>query len=168
MALATYFAPRFFTAYYFPSFVDQTTIRTSEIARHDGITELVLLLRDARIFDSVELSLGEKNNEQLPRSGINALVRYQHWDDLDDFDSASILRKVSFRISVMVRGSDCLSRYELLNEIEPKVRSLITGISLAGSLPGLTRLRHGSFATDGSTLEQTLHIDGEYTYELTS
>ena len=80
-------------------------------------------------------------------------------------DPTVLVRRVMFAVSVIVREDDPFLRFALLDRLSSVVQNTLDGSNLGGGcLPSLTKTRRGHFQAGVGFPEQSIVIQGEFTY----
>jgi len=129
---------------------------------------ILALLKDTRAFECA-LFASSPDSPVLNSSTVpSVLLVAEGWEEFDDVDPSSILRRVDFSLAVLVRDDDPFARFEQLAQLESIVHNALEGSDLGGCLPGLTRIRIGRYDPRSLHPEQKLRLDGEFTYMIDS
>ena len=167
MGATPYFAPTYFSSFYFPPLVSTQVAPqpTFPYADRDAYQAILQQLRATQLFEAV-LFAGPV--DRLP-SGLSgspvATIVPEGWEEFDEVDPGAVLRRVTFLLDLLVRDDDPLARFDRLAQVESSARAAIDGSDLGGGcLPALTRLRRAQYDRRSLHPEQTVRIDGEFTY----
>jgi hypothetical protein len=174
-AATRYFAPTYFaTTYFYPYTLEQSSTVSTPPGPHISADRLIY----AAILDSLEATNAFESvlfasaiDRLTLGSAATPLVALvpDGWEEFDEVDPTSILRRVSFYLDLLVRDEDAFGRFEQLDALESAARGAIEGLSLAGiSLPGLTRLRRARYDAHSLPPEQSARLEGEFTYIIAS
>jgi hypothetical protein len=172
-APSQYFAPSFFSQYYFPPLVDQAG-GTGGAA--------ISPYRDGNAFDAIIAALvntgefaaavfGTTPDRMAAGSDVTplAVITPEAWVELDDVDPVVIVRQVDFSLTIVVRGEEPTARYGHLDRLSCVAINAVDGLDLGGAcLPGLTRIRRGRYEFNTKHPEQRLLLTGEFSYLIPS
>ncbi len=174
MATSLYFAPTYFAPTYFPPLAPSlvpvpplpvppgSTVGYGDMDAHRSILGA---LEATGAFASVVFAIPP---EKLAlAAGLTPLVSLvpDGWEEYDDVDPTSILRRVSFSLFLLVRDDEPLSRLGRLAGLDNAAHAALEGSSLGGGcLPALTRLRRAGLDPRSLHPEQVARIAGEFTY----
>jgi hypothetical protein len=169
-----YYAPTYFSPYYF------TPLAASQGAGpgnppptvyndRTAYEAILALLKATQAFDCVLFACSPDRQALGPSGASLASLMPSGWEEFDEVDPTAILRRVSFSLILLTRDSDPLLRFELLNRLEAIVHDALEGSNLGGGcLPALTRLWRGRYDQQSLHPEQSVRLDGEFTYILGS
>lgn len=165
-----FFAPTYFSPYYFPPLVstvgDPTDppIPATPYGDRDAFAAILARLEGTKAFASVLFGA------ELDRRAIGASTPPMvslipgAWEEADEVDPPCLVRRVGFRLVLLVRDDDPLARYEQLARLERAARQAIDGNDLGGCLPSLTRIRSGAYDDSPLHPEGAARLDGEFSY----
>ena len=169
-----FFAPTFYTPFYFPSLVTTgggTTIGLDGPPNSDGeaFASIAAALTATREFGDVTfgttLECRAAGADRVPA----AVITPNTWAELDDVDPIELVRKVCFTLTILVRDDDPLARYAALDRLTRIAQNAIDGSDLGGGcLPDLTILRDGRFDSSSRFPEQSVILSGEFAYLILS
>jgi hypothetical protein len=169
-----YFAPTYFSPYYFAPLAASQVVGPGNptpafYSDRDAYEAILALLKATQAFDCV-LFARSLDRQALGPSGMSlASLMPSGWEEFDEVDPTAILRRVSFSLVLLTRDSDPLVRFELLNRLEAIAHDALEGSNLGGGcLPALTRLWRGRYDQQSLHPEQSVRLDGEFTYILGS
>lgn len=168
----TYFAPTFFSPFYFPTLAAGSGSSRSTVAVYRDrdayssiLSGLVSTGEFAEVFFGPSPGMRAAGGNRSPA----ALITPEGWTEIDDADPIEVVRHVTYTLTIIVRGEDPLARYELLDRLSCVAQNAIDGSDLAGvCLPGLTKLRRGRFDQKPNHPEQSVVLVGEFSYVITS
>ena len=173
MATSLYFAPTYFAPTYFVA-LDSSLVPEPPVPVPPGSTPgyddlaayraILAALEATGAFGSVLFAIPP---DRLPLGGAaTPLVSVvpEGWEEFDDVDPTSILRRVSFSLYLLVRDEDPLARLGRLTGLDAAAHAALEGTGLGGCLPALTRLRRSRLDPRSLHPEQAARIDGEFTY----
>lgn len=164
---ARYFAPTFFSPFYFPSLV-----------RDGGAGAAAPPYRDQDAYASIAAALGATGAFAGVFFGVTAdtltagagqlpaaVITPDLWFETDDTDPVVIVRRVSFLLTLIVRDDDPVLRFHKLDLLSSLAQNAIDGSDLGGGcLAALTKTRWGRFGTTPAYPEQSVVLHGEFTY----
>lgn len=167
MAISGYFAPTYFSPFFFaPLVATQAPLVAASMpyGDRDAFEAVLALLRSTGAFERVLFeNLFDRDRHNSATGPLVSLVP-EGWEEFDDVDPASLLRRVDFSLSLLVRDDEPSTRFDRLARLEAAVHDAIQGADLGGCLPGLTRVRRGRYDPRSLHPEQILRLDGEFTY----
>jgi hypothetical protein len=105
---------------------------------------------------------------QRSRSGADgyplAVVTPRSWEESDDFDPVLLVRRVSFTITVVVKGEDGGTQFDVLDGLASALQGVVDHSDLGGtSLAALTKIRSGRYGQATHHPEQSIELDGSFT-----
>lgn len=161
-----FFAPRFFSPSYFPSLAAAGGVAPDPVyGDRDAYAALVASLVATGEFADVFFGTTSDQRPGGADSMPAAVVTPDGWAEADDVDPVVLVRQVSFTLTVVARAEDPLGRYETLDRLSCVAQNAIDGSDLGGTcLPALTKLRQGRFDPRSNQPEQSLILQGEFTY----
>ncbi len=169
---ALYFAPSYFSPYYFTSLasISDTTQPPSdtplEYRDRDAFNAICKLLESTGEFASVNLgTVIDKGSISIDRLPL-AAIQPQEWLESDDSDPTLLLRQVVFDIIVVCRAESPEVAIDTAGRLSSIVQNSLNGSSLnGGCLPALTMIRHGKLHRKTSRYpEQRTILRGEFSY----
>ncbi len=171
MANAIYFAPTYFAPAYFgplePSLLPRPPVPTTPVfGDADAFAAILASLEATGAFESVLFGVPLERLALAAAAAPLVSLVPEGWEEFDDVDPTSILRRVSFRLDLLVRGDDPLARLASLARLDSAAHTALEGSGLGGGLPALTRLRRAGYDPRSLHPEQAARIDGEFTYIL--
>ena len=167
-----YFAPSYFTPYYFaslglkeqpPSIPGTPAISYRD---RDAYAAIITLLENTGEFALVTLgSLIEKASLPTDRLPLAAILP-RSWHETDDVDPVEILRQVGFDIILIARANDPAEALDEVQRLSVLVQRAIDGSSLGGGcLPALTIIKEGRMDRRRNRHpEQKFVLKGEFSY----
>ena len=173
MAVNLYFAPTFFSPYYFPMLATASSGvgGTSADTSNDGIAFEAILSALSATNEFADVLLGTPAD----RAAVGAdrmpvaLVTPTGWTEADDSDPTTVVRRVEFTVALTVRDETTSGRYQSLLRLTAVAQDAIDGSDLGGvCLPALTLLRSARFDANPQPPEQSVAMDGEFTYLISS
>lgn len=98
-----------------------------------------------------------------------AVIQPTSWTETRDSDGSSVLRLVSFSLTLAVRDPVARNRVEYLDGLSAIVRSALNGSTLGGGcLPSQTQLFQGRSDPTSQPPEGRLVINGQFAYRVAS
>lgn len=166
--MSVYLAPDYFTPTYFASIDPGGLLPAAGVYRdRDAFAAILAALSATREFAGVAFP------GPIERTAVGSEVRPLvaltpgRFEEQDDADPTSLLRRVSYRLTIAVRDDDDFAGFDRLDRLARLVRDTLDGSSLGGGcLPGLTRLRRGALDPQVPYPEQRLVLDGEFSYPI--
>ncbi len=173
-----FFPPNYFTPFYFYPLVFSGESGGGSGGGSSGGGESTTGYRDTDAYAAIVTLLKETDEfaavffgsppDQRP-GGADALpaavVTPDVWAEIDDSDPTVLVRRVMFAVSVIVREDDPFLRFALLDRLSSVVQNTLDGSNLGGGcLPSLTKTRRGHFQAGVGFPEQSIVIQGEFTY----
>ena len=165
MATTRYFAPTYFPPTYFAAL--NTPPPPAEVLYGDPQAFEAILgrLRTSRAFGAVRFGRTIDSESLAGQANSLAVLVPDRWEEIDEVDPTSVLRRVAFRIELLVRDDDPFRRYEKLERLASVAKSAIAGSNLGGGcLPALTRLNRGRYDQKSLHPEQVVRLEGEFSY----
>jgi hypothetical protein len=173
MATALFFAPTYFAPTYFAALAPTAVPNppapappgsTAGYGDPDAYAAILAALRGTGAFGSVLFGVPP---DQLALAGAAAPLASivpEGWEDFDEVDPPSILRRGTFAVYLLARDDDPLARFGRMAKLDAASRAALDGSGLGGCLPALTRLRRSRPDPRSLHPEQVARIDGEFTY----
>jgi hypothetical protein len=169
MQSTVFFPPAYFNqSYFYPFDLNQTTQAAApQVGTFDELTiynSILEGLKGTSLFPSVLFA--SPADRLAAKSSPTPAVELAPlgWEDVDDVDPVSVVRKLKFQIRLVVRARNAIDRFQKSSYLETVVRSLINGSSLGGvSLPALSRVLSAKYETS-SPPEQATTLDCECFY----
>ena len=163
--LTPYNAPTYFAPSYFYGFGSPATPEEPDGEGRDegAYAAIVALIRATGAF--AEAALGtEVQQAQAGAGGYPmAIVTPKCWEESDDYDPTSLVRRSTFGIKILVRSEDGSPQFDQLDRLSTAVIRVVFGSDLGGHcLPPLTRIRSGRYETRGHFPEQSIELEGEF------
>jgi hypothetical protein len=94
-----------------------------------------------------------------------AVITPVQWDESDESDPINLVRRVSYRLTLIVRDENPGSRFDFLDRLSSVVQNALDGSALnGGCLPALSKLRQGRYDQGPGHPEQRLTLLGEFSY----
>ena len=165
---STYYAPTYFPPSYFyggaPSLILDPVVPEHQGRDHAAYEALLDLLRATGAFEEVIFG----DSTQRSRAGADsyplAVVTPKGWQESDDYDPTSIVRRVSFAITVVVKDQDGSSQFDRLDRLSSAILDVVDRSDLGGNCLGpLTKVRSGRYEPSTHHPEQSVDLEGEFT-----
>ncbi len=167
MSSLPYNAPTFFSTSYFApvgsppvaTFDPSTGYRDS-----DAFAAIVSALEATGEFAAVTLA------DNFARCGAGApsplaSVNPVGWEEFDETDPTTLVRRVDFVVALQVREDDFSAAFKEIDRLASIVQDALDGSNLGGGcLPGLTLVRRGRFDREARHPEMRLQLAGEFSY----
>ena len=165
-----YNAPTYFTPYYFywPSSTGLVNPivpnPTSPVGGdQDSYCALVELLRATGVFEDVIFGASTQRSQAGADTYPLAVLTPKGWEESDDFDPSSIVRRETFSITVVIKSEDDLPQFDRLDYLAFAIKRTVDRSDLNGTcMPALTRIRSGHYDFAGHYPEQSIGLDGEF------
>ena len=91
------------------------------------------------------------------------------WHESPDSLFGSVLRRVTYSLTLVVRAQDPRDRFEILDRLSGVVQDALGNASLAGfCLGAMSRLGHGRYDPGSRAPDLRLVLDGEFGYAIAS
>lgn len=165
--LARFFTPSYYSPSYFPATAssDGTPVSGSVYRDRDAYAAVVTALSDTGEFAEVFFGTAPDQRAAGSDSVPAAVITPVGWAEFDDAEPVVIIRQVSYVLTLVVRDEDPLARCESLDRLSCVAQNALDGSNLeSGCLPAYTKLRRGRFEWGSTHPEQSLVLDGEFTY----
>lgn len=181
MGLLPYNAPTYFPSAYFygsssagspvvptpvpvPDPVPEPFPHPAPIGRDvDAYASLLASITATGLFEDVILGASSRRGLAGADTYPLAVLTPRSWEESDEVDPTSIVRRATFSITLVIKGQDELPEYEQLERLASAIKRAVDRSDLGGSsLPALTRIRSGRFEYSGHYPEQTLELEGEF------
>ena len=165
-----YDAPTYFAPAYFPGGAGAVSPAPPAPPQDPGgldgaaYSAVLALLSATGLFD--EVIFGDPTQRGHAGAGHYplAVVTPRGWEEADDYDPTSIIRRVSFTIRAVVRDEGEVGPFNRLDVIAAAVRGAVNGSDLDGAcLPGLTRIFAGKYEGTGHFPEWSVELQGTFT-----
>jgi hypothetical protein len=161
---STYFAPSYF---YGPSSASDSVpvvpMPTPVRGDHNSYLTLIELLNATGMFEEVIFGAATQRGQAGADTYPLAVLTPKGWEESDDVDPTSIVRRVTFSITVVVTSQDGLPQFDQLNRLSCAIKTAIDGSNLDGTcLPALTRIRSGHYVYSNHYPEQSIDLEGEF------
>jgi hypothetical protein len=164
---ARFFAPTFFSPYYFPSLVAAGRQGSGVSAYRDRDAFVAILAALSATGEFADVFFGTTPDDRAGGADRTpaAVVTPESWTEDDETDPIVFVRRVSFKISLIVRDEDPLTRFDSLDRLSSVVQNALDGTDLGGGcLAALTKMRWGLFDADARHPEQRVVLRGEFAY----
>ena len=164
-----YFSSSYFPPVYFASSSEisaeiDPAVPVSGYRDRDGYAAIVAALKSSGEFAEVVFGLPLNRYAISPDRIPLAVVNPAGWVEEDDVDPIVNVRRVSYTLTLLVRGEDGFGRFQQLDRLTSVVQDILDGSDLGGCLPGLTKLRTGRPDPGARHPEQCLILSGSFTY----
>ena len=91
------------------------------------------------------------------------MVTLRGWEEADEVDPISIVRRTTFSITVVVKSEDDLPRFDLLDGLSSAIKQAVDRSDLGGTcLPALTWIGSGRYDYSGHYPEQSIDLEGGF------
>jgi hypothetical protein len=122
------------------------------------------LLRASGVFEEVIFGA----SAQRSRAGSDiyplAVVTRRGWEESDGYDPISIVRRVSFAITIVIKVQDGSSEFDQLDQLSAAIQDVVDRSDLGGTCLGaLTKIRSGRYESSTHYPEQSVDLEGEFT-----
>jgi hypothetical protein len=166
---ARYFAPTFFSPFYFPSLVGSGTggggSTPSSYRDKDAFEAIVQALEATGEF--AQVFFGTTMDQRLGGADLTpvAVVAPDGWSEDDETDPAVFVRRVGFVVTVAVRDSDSVFRFDQADRLSCVVQNAVDLNDLdGGCIAALTKTRSGRTVITADYPEEQVEIRGEFAY----
>jgi hypothetical protein len=130
---------------------------------HESYSTLIALLEATGVFEDVIFGAAIQRSQAGADTYPLAVLTPQGWEESDDVDPTSIVRRMTFSITVVVTSQDALPQFDELNRLSSAITKAVDGSDLAGTcLPALTRIRSGHYVYSNRNPEQSIDLEGEF------
>jgi hypothetical protein len=130
---------------------------------HDAYLTLIDLLKATGMFEEVIFGAATQRSQAGADTYPLAVLTPKGWEESDDVDPTSIVRRATFSVTVVVTSQDGLPQFDQLNRLSCAVKKAVDGSSLDGiCLPALTRIRSGHYVYSNHYPEQSIDLEGEF------
>jgi hypothetical protein len=164
--MSPYNAPTYFSLSYFygsPPLVPTTGPSEPRGHDQDAYSALLAMLKATGVFEEVILGAATQRSQAGADTYPLAVVTPKGWEEFDDYDPTSILRRASFSITVVVKSLDGGPTYDLLDQLSSTIQSVVDRSDLGGiCLAPLTKIRAGSYDPSTHYPEQTVDLEGGF------
>jgi hypothetical protein len=163
-----YDAPTYFPPSYFYGEVAPTSVIVPITPFPGGrdsaaYSALLSLIEATGAFQDVIFGATTQRSEAGADSYPLAVVTPKGWEEDDDFDPISIVRRVSFAITIVVKSQDGCSEFDQLDCLSSIVLGVVDRSDLGGTcLAPLTRIRAGRYESSTRYPEQSVDLNGEF------
>ena len=165
---APYYAPTYFPPSYFyggapPSSIVVPVVTESQGRDRAPYEALLGLLRATGVFEEVIFGASTQRSQAGSDSYPLAVVTPKGWEESDDYDPTSISRRVSFAVTVVVKGQDGCSEFDQLDQLSSAIQGVVDRSDLGGTCLGpLTKIRSGRYGSSTHYPEQSVELEGEF------
>jgi hypothetical protein len=130
---------------------------------HESYSTLIALLEATGVFEDVIFGAAIQRSQAGADTYPLAVLTPQGWEESDDVDPTSIVRRMTFSITVVVTSQDALPQFDELDRLSSAITKAVDGSDLAGTcLPALTRIRSGHYVYSNRNPEQSIDLEGEF------
>jgi hypothetical protein len=124
---------------------------------------LIALLAGAGIFEDVIFGAATRRSRAGADTYPLAVLTPKGWEEVDDVDPTSIVRRVTFSITVVVKSQGDEAEFDRLDRLSNAIKNVVNGSNLNGTcLPALTRIRAGHYLYTTHNPEQSIDLEGEF------
>jgi hypothetical protein len=125
---------------------------------------LLSLLGSSGVFQDVIFGDALQRSQSGADGYPLAVVTPRSWEEADDFDPLLLVRRVSFTITVVVKGEDAGTRFDVLDRLASAIQADVDYSDLGGtSVAALTKIRSGRYGQATHYPEQSIELDGSFT-----
>lgn len=164
--MANYLIQDYFPSDYFDS-IDPLGAELADVSDREAYATIVGLLATTRQFADV---LFGKPLASWPASAATspvAVVVPHGWSEAEDSDPSTLIRSVSYELTLAVRGDDPWASFDQIDRLSCLAQNLLDGADLGGrTLASLTRLGGGRLVSSTPFSDQHLTMHGEFTYPI--
>jgi len=167
--LSPYFAPSYFAPSYFaapaspPVAVTPPVFQDTTGRVHEAFGALVGLLQGTGAFEVVIFGDPSRRGQAGAGQHPLAFVMPRGWEDADDYDPTSTVRRLFFAIRIVVRADDGADPYDQLHRLTSTVEGVVNRADLGGScLPALTWIRAGRHDQAAHYPELAIELEGDF------
>jgi hypothetical protein len=148
-----------------PTYFPPLPTKTIEASGRDrsAYVALLSLIQGLGVFEDVIFGAAIQRNQAGADCYPLAVVTPKAWEEFDDYDPTSIVRRVTFGITIVVRSQDGESQFDQLDRLSTAIVRVVDFSGLAGPcLPPLTRIRVGRYESSTHYPEQSIELEGEF------
>jgi hypothetical protein len=169
--VSPYNAPSYFPPSYFygsgatSSPTPTPTPPSTDIPGRDqgSYAALMSLIQGLGVFEDVIFGAAIQRSQAGADCYPLAVVTPKGWEEFDNYDPTSIVRRVTFGITIVVRSQDGEPQFDQLDRLSTAILRVVDFSGLGSlSLPPLTRIRAGRYDTSTHYPEQSVELDGEF------
>lgn len=170
MAGQPYFAPSYFSSYYFGSLATETPAidlpSTNPVfTDFDGFCEIKRLLDETGAFASVRICRPSDPTDFAVGPAPQVVISPTTGSDSDDADPDRVLRTVDFDLVVTVSGTDPISRICELDRLAKLVARTLRHIRLSEScVPAASKISSSHFNDKCRHPNQQIVLKGQFAY----
>jgi hypothetical protein len=164
-----YYAPTYFPPSYFyegvssSSSVNVTTNPTRSGRDQASYAALIGLIEGLGLFEEVIFGSSIQRNQAGADCYPLAVLTPKGWEESDDYDPTSVVRRTIFGITIVVQSQQGEPRFDELDELSSAILGAVDFANLGPlSLPGLTRIRAGRYEPSTHYPEQSVELEGEF------
>jgi hypothetical protein len=162
----TYFPPSYFYATGASSSPTPTPVSNGTVASgrdQESYAALLSLIRGLGIFEEVIFGAAIQRNQAGADCYPLAVLTPKGWEESDDYDPTSIVRRVTFAITIVVLSRDGEPQFDQLDRLSSAILQVVDFSGLGSlSLPPLTRIRLGRYESSTHYPEQSVELEGEF------
>ncbi|RUL89602.1 hypothetical protein [Tautonia sociabilis] len=130
----------------------------------DAYDAIVSALASSRAFRAVRLDDAPRGAAGVGPSPM-AVVSPGGWEDSPTDDPDTTLRRVSYRVTISVRGDDARSRFREADRLAGLAMDLLDGADLGGGcVPSLSKVEKGECRPSVADGEATCELRGTFSY----
>ena len=164
----TYFPPSYFYVGSSPSVLAPNSPEP-QCRDQAAYAALIGLLGATGVFEEVIFGAVTQRSRAGADSYPLAIVTPRGWEEFDDYDPTSIVRRVFFAITIVVKGQDAHSQFGDLDRLSSAIQKVIDRSDLGATCIGpLTRIRSGRYESSTHFPEQSVDLEGEFSSILDS
>lgn len=125
---------------------------------------IVTGLTESRAFETVLLDVRGRQGAGSQPSPL-AVVAPGSWTDSMTDDPATLLRKSSYRVVLLVRADDPRARFAESNRLAGEASALLIGANFGdGCLPSLSRIERGEYLDAPGSGEASCELRGTFSF----
>jgi hypothetical protein len=157
----TYFPPAYFYGASSPAIVPVSP--SPDGFDPDSYEALIRLLKATGVFIDVIFGAATRRSQAGADTYPLAILTPKGWEESDDVDPESIVRRTTFTITVVVKSEDDEPEFDQLDRLSCAIKKVVDRSSLDGTcVPALTRIRSGHFVYSTHYPEQCIDLEGEF------
>jgi hypothetical protein len=171
MAPVLFYAPTYFSPYYFAPLVPMQIGTSSGMFACDrNIYETILsMLTSTCEFACVVYGTPTDANYAGVDCLSLAILTPGQWVEFDDVDPIALVRQVTYTLTLIARDENSGRRFNELDRLSSVAQNCLDASGFNGvCVPALTKLRRGRYDPISKHPEQRLTLEGEFTYFLDS
>lgn len=156
----TYFPPSYF---YGPASTIIVPVMPGPGCDQDAYAAMLALMASTGEFEEVIFGAATQRSQSGADTYPLAVLTPKGWEESDDVDPTSIVRREIFSISIVVASQDVLPQFDRLDRLSCAIKKAVDGSDLGGScLPALTRIRSAHYVYSNHYPEQAIDLQGEF------